>query len=181
MKCKVCKKEFMSIYPLAQVCSVQCSIAYNKTKSGLKQVKSIEKERDNKIRTETETISSLKAKLKRFVQKKARELDANKPCISCGRLSADEWHGGHYYPAGLYSSVMFDLDNIHKQCNYCNKHLHGNLIKYRENLIQRYGDNFVKNLDAKAHKSTMKRKYSRIEILDLLENKNERFNSRSSL
>lgn len=154
MKCKVCKKEFRSIYPLAQVCSVKCSIAYNKTKSGLKQVKSIEK---------------------------ARELDANKPCISCGRLTADEWHGGHYYPAGLYSSVMFDLDNIHKQCNYCNKHLHGNLIKYRENLIQRYGDNFVKNLDTKAHKSTMKRKYSRIEILDLLENKNERFNSRSSL
>lgn len=30
-------------------------------------------------------------------------------------------------------------DNVHKQCQPCNTHLSGNLIRYRENLIKKIG------------------------------------------
>ena len=74
--------------------------------------------------------------------------DAKLPCISCGKLNATDWAGGHFYSAGMYSGLMFDERNCHKQCNsHCNKFLSGNLLEYRKGLIERYGPDFVNQLD----------------------------------
>jgi 5-methylcytosine-specific restriction endonuclease McrA len=67
-----------------------------------------------------------------------RERDKNRPCISCGRhvyLQA-----GHFFPAGHYSALRFNEDNVHGQCVQCNFHKHGNLTHYEINLRRRIGD-----------------------------------------
>jgi hypothetical protein len=74
--------------------------------------------------------------------------DAKLPCISCGNANAKDWSGGHFYSAGMYSGLIFDERNCHKQCNtYCNKYLSGNLLEYRKGLTKRYGEDFVIELD----------------------------------
>ena len=166
MKCIICKKTLENRMQKG-VCSLECAIAYSKTKQCQNEAKKMQKEKDKKQKEQLETSSELKAKIKQIVQKQARERDVVKPCISCNRYSADEWHGGHYFPAGTHSGVMFDLRNIHKQCNYCNIHLHGNQINYREGLIRRYGLNYVLELEEYAIR-TKRKKWHRIELVEIL-------------
>jgi len=87
-----------------------------------------------------ERVSDITARMKRKAQLCARLRDAALGCISCGTLIADEYHGGHFFPAHKHPLVRFDWRrNIHKQCKRCNKDLHGNLTDYRENLILKIG------------------------------------------
>lgn len=50
-----------------------------------------------------------------------------------------KWVAGHYYKADKYKSIEFDPDNIHLQCYYCNRYLHGNESAYHENLLKKIG------------------------------------------
>lgn len=68
-----------------------------------------------------------------------RERDATLPCISCGRMHKGQWHAGHYLSTGARPELRFEPDNVHRQCQPCNTHLHGNLVLYRVELIQRIG------------------------------------------
>ena len=40
------------------------------------------------------------------------------------------------------------IKNIHTQCARCNGHLGSNAINYRLGLIERYGEQFVEDLEA---------------------------------
>lgn len=73
--------------------------------------------------------------------------DAGKPCISCGTLTADAWHAGHFYSTAARQDLRFDPANIHRQCAQCNLFLSGNLIAYRLNLPARIGQAEVDRLD----------------------------------
>jgi len=66
-----------------------------------------------------------------------RARDAGCKCISCGKNEVQQ--AGHYYSAGKYGLLRFNEDNTNGQCVYCNYHLHGNLLEYRENLIKKIG------------------------------------------
>src|SRR4030067_255462 len=46
---------------------------------------------------------------------------------------------GHYFNANNHYNVRFNEDNVHKQCEYCNTSLSGNLIPYRKYLIMKIG------------------------------------------
>lgn len=61
------------------------------------------------------------------------------PCISCGRHHQGQWHAGHYLSTGARPELRFEPDNVHKQCQPCNTHLHGNLVLYRLALIEKIG------------------------------------------
>lgn len=65
--------------------------------------------------------------------------DDKLPCISCGRHHQGQWHAGHYLSTGARPELRFEPDNVHKQCQPCNTHLHGNLVLYRLALIEKIG------------------------------------------
>lgn len=93
-------------------------------------------------------------KAKQVFQAAIRMRDRDKPCISCGCLNKTKWDGGHYFKAELYSNVIFDEENVHKQCVYCNRDLAANLIEYRKGLVERIGADRVQQLEERAKKSS---------------------------
>src|ERR1043166_519623 len=71
-------------------------------------------------------------------------------CISSGRplyVPSANAHAGHLYPAGKFSRLRFNEDNVHLQSREQNYFQHGNLITYRQNLIAKIGIERVEALD----------------------------------
>jgi hypothetical protein len=146
-KCKVCKESFTPVQFAQAVCNYKCAIIHSKN---LKDQKEAREWKVNKaiLKDKLKTLSQYEAEAKKVFQKYIRMRDVKLPCISCGKLNATDWAGGHFYSAGMYSGLMFDERNCHKQCNsHCNKFLSGNLLEYRKGLIERYGQEFVNELD----------------------------------
>jgi hypothetical protein len=146
-KCKVCKESFTPVQFAQAVCNYKCAMIHSKN---LKEQKEAREWKANKaiIKDKLKTLSQYEAEAKKVFQKYIRMRDVKLPCISCGKLNATDWAGGHFYSAGMYSGLMFDERNCHKQCNsHCNKFLSGNLLEYRKGLIERYGQDFVNELD----------------------------------
>ncbi len=67
-----------------------------------------------------------------------RARDARLCCISCGTRFG-KVNAGHYRSVGACPELRFEPLNVHWQCERCNTHLHGNLIDYRRNLIDKIG------------------------------------------
>lgn len=73
-------------------------------------------------------------------------------CVSCGTQFFDirEVQAGHYAPAGSCGfALLFDERNVNAECPRCNNPVFssGKLIPYRTNLVNRYGEKWVKKLD----------------------------------
>lgn len=116
--------------------------------------------------TKLKKLSEYEAEAKRSFQKYVRLRDENLPCISCNQVNKDLWDGGHYKKAELYSGVIFDLNNCHRQCRYCNRYLGGNEANYRTGLVARYGEEYVLQLEKKALE-TRNYKYTKQELIDI--------------
>jgi hypothetical protein len=99
------------------------------------------------LRAKLKTIGEYKADARKSFQKWIRLRDSNKPCISCDSLTADLFDGGHFYKAEVYSGLIFNENNCHKQCRKCNRFMNGNELNFRKGLIARYGIDYVTNLD----------------------------------
>lgn len=93
-----------------------------------------------------------------------RERDKNLGCISCGGKVEQ---AGHYFSQGHHSNLRFDELNTNGQCIKCNMFLHGNLIKYRQGLVSRYGIEVVERLEQKADEERLK-KWSRNELDEII-------------
>jgi len=87
-----------------------------------------------------------------------RERDKDKGCISCGSQVTE---AGHYLSAGHNTGLRFNEVNVNGQCTRCNCFMHGNLIKYRQGLVKKYGEQRVLMLENCGH--TVKR-WSRFEL-----------------
>jgi hypothetical protein len=73
-------------------------------------------------------------------------------CISCQQpKGTDQMHCGHFFSVGGHSSVRYDEFNGNGQCIYCNTYQHGNLLKYKENLIKKIGQSNFNILEIRAH------------------------------
>lgn len=89
-------------------------------------------------------------------------------CISCGR-KFEKWNdaqAGHYAPAGNCGfALLFDKRNINAECASCNnpRFSPGKLIPYRSNLVKRYGEKYVKEIDEAYSKKVMMKEYSKLE------------------
>lgn len=163
-KCKVCKTKFMPTYGTLQaVCSPKCAA---------KEAKEIEdrlwRERKKSMKEKTKTVTEYEQDAKDEFQRWVRWRDRDLPCISCGTEKATIWDGGHYFKAEIFSGLIFDPDNVHKQCRQCNRFLGGNELAYRDGLIKRYGEQFVKDLEAKKD-SHRNHKYTKQELIDIKE------------
>ena len=96
-----------------------------------------------KLKTRSQWLKEAQNAFNAFI----RLRDASQPCISCRRFHQGEWHAGHYLSTGARPELRFDESNVHKQCAPCNAHLHGNLVLYREGLIERRGADVVARLE----------------------------------
>lgn len=115
-------------------------------------LKSIQKENEKqfkaKLKNNIKTLGQYEAEAKKSFQKYVRLRDAELNCISCGGNDKDLWDGGHYFKAELFSGLIFNEMNCHKQCRKCNRYLNGNEIQYRFGLISRYGLEYVTQLES---------------------------------
>ena len=118
------------------------------------------------LRQKLKTLGQFEAEAKKVFQKWIRLRDESKECISCQVKETDLFDGGHYKKAEIYSGVIFDQRNCHKQCRKCNRFLGGNELMYREGLIKRYGLDFVNQLEIDANE-TRNKKYSREELIEI--------------
>jgi len=149
-KCKECSKLFTPYNSLQIVCSPLCAISFTKKKkeNDIKKIDTLILEKRQK--------QSLSRNLKNTVQivhKYIRQRDIGKPCISCGCNYKDDFDAGHFYPAGKFTELKFDLDNIHGQCIQCNRFKEGEFEMYSLSLPNRIGIERYKELVKRAENS----------------------------
>ena len=73
--------------------------------------------------------------------------DAGLPCVSCGRLHKGKFNAGHYIAAGDAEALRFDESNVWAQCVPCNHKRHGDLVRFRQELVRRIGPDGVARLE----------------------------------
>tara|TARA_R110000787_G_scaffold126553_1_gene237868 strand:- start:2394 stop:3002 length:609 start_codon:yes stop_codon:yes gene_type:complete len=127
-----------------------------------------ENKRKREWKQKHKSIQALIQEARKPFQKYIRQRDEKRPCISCGNFYADVFDAGHYFKAEVFSGLIFEERNVHKQCKKCNRHLSGNEAAYRLGLTNRYGKEFVLELENSADKKRDKI-YSREEILEIKE------------
>jgi len=163
-KCKQCKQPFTPLYSSLQaVCGVNCSIVMSKVKEEKKRAKIALKQR-KELKEQKEalkTVQQLANEAQHAFNAFIRQRDAGKPCISCDKPDNGSRNASHYYNANNHWGLRFDENNVHASCIECNKSKHGNLIEYRKRLVQKFGEDYVKDLDNRAHETA---KYTREEL-----------------
>ena len=156
-KCKVCGTVFEKQRPLQFVCSPLCGVAYaqaQKHKAAIKaerEAKRKERAKKQAMRRKLETIPELTKKAQQAFNRYIRLRDRGLPCISCGKPLGGEpnsYDAGHYRSVGSAPHLRFDEQNVHGQCKYCNCHLSGNVVAYRQGLIGRIGLKMVERIES---------------------------------
>ena len=133
-KCKHCKALFTPSKPIQTVCSIACAVAMAKKKRE-KVEKAADRQKRESLKSRSQWIKEAQTAFNAYI----RLRDEKEPCISCGRHHGGQYHAGHYLSTGARPELRFEPLNVHKQCQPCNTHLHGNLILYRVNLIKKIG------------------------------------------
>jgi len=132
--CKQCKKKFIPERTFQRYCNVSCALIFAKEKTK-KYQKAELKQKKEKLKTRSDWLKEAQVAFNRWV----REMDYEKPCISCGRHHKGQYHAGHYRSVKACPALRFNRLNVHKQCRPCNELLSGNIIEYRKNLIKKIG------------------------------------------
>jgi hypothetical protein len=162
-KCKVCQEFFTPIQFAQTACGYKCAIIHSKNLKLQKEQKEWKAEKAI-LKDKLKTLGQYEAEAKKAFQKWIRMRDDKQPCISCGIQQTDLWDGGHYKKAEIYSGVIFDENNCHRQCRKCNRFLNGNELNYRQGLIQRYGIDFADQIEQKANE-TRNYKFTKEELI----------------
>tara|TARA_B100001093_G_scaffold502624_1_gene555876 strand:+ start:622 stop:1014 length:393 start_codon:yes stop_codon:yes gene_type:complete len=96
-----------------------------------------------------------------------RRRDHGQPCISCGSYNTSD--ASHYFSAGNHSVTRFEEDNVHLACRKCNYFLSGNLIPYRQNLIEKIGQERFDQLELLVNISKKTGfKWDRFSLIDII-------------
>ena len=161
-KCRVCKSEFTPIYTTSQsVCSLKCAVVDAEVKKS-----KAWNERKRILKDELTTVQDLMKVAQQVFNKYIRLRDAGKPCIACRSTNMKKVNASHFYSAGGHTAVRFDERNVHSGCEHCNTFLSGNLLKYRENLLNKLGFEEFERLTEDAMKT---RKFTREELKEIIE------------
>ena len=100
------------------------------------------KERKEALKTRTDYLNELQVIFNKFIRLRDNGLN----CMSCNK-PPKKANAGHYRSVGGNPELRFNELNCHLQCEYCNTYLHGNLINYRINLINKIGLDKVEKLE----------------------------------
>ena len=142
--CKECNKEFKQYRTTDKYC-IPCAIKIAKAKEAEKKKTWPQRKKKMKesLKTRTQKINEVRS----IFQKYIRLRDKDKPCISCGTHTATKWDAGHYLKAEVYTGLIFNENNVHKQCQRCNQYGGGMQVEYRIGLIERIGEPAVRTLE----------------------------------
>lgn len=170
-KCKNCKQQFTPKYFLQKYCNDQDCIAEatkyaiaQRDKNFKKQCRKDKRDFAEKNKTYTQKLQEARKVFQKWIRL-VRDKDRN--CISCDKPAKD-YDGGHYLKAELFSGLIFNEKNVHKQCVYCNHHKSGNELEYRDGLIKRYGIEYVESLESIKNENR-ERRYSDVELNEIKE------------
>lgn len=165
MKCKNCKDVFDPRQFNRKYCTKdECNDLYFEF---LKKQAQKKWNKEKKIKKENlQTVQELMKLTQIVFNKWIRKRDKGQACISCKNPVPKKVNAGHYIASGKSKFLTFNEDNVHLQCEYCNTHLHGNLLDYRINLIEKIGIERVEYLEENRH---ITKKYSRSELLAITE------------
>jgi hypothetical protein len=152
-KCKTCKEPFEPIKKIQGKC-IQCTLNRARELSIISAKKSqqrAEKQRKQANKQTRENLKSLgdyKEELQTQINKIVRLIDFGCGCISCGTKSG-QFQAGHFRAVGGWDNLRYNLNNIFLQCSTCNdpKRKGGNVIKFRENLLSKFGAEYMNYLD----------------------------------
>lgn len=144
-KCKVCGTEFNLYRSTQQVCGPKCAIELtNRQKSS----KAQQQRKADRLKVEAlRPLSWYKSKAQTAFNNFVRYRDKDEPCISCQRHHQGQNHAGHFMTRGARPELSYHPSNNNLQCAPCNLHLSGNLILYRQNLINKVGNEMVDYLE----------------------------------
>ena len=122
--CKACKSIFTPEKQLQSVCDWKCAADYAeklRIKREVSEAKRVRKETKEKL-VKIKPLSKWLKEVERHCNKYVRLRDADEPCISCGTTNPNiQYAAGHFRTVKAAPQLRFNLDNIHKQCNfYCN-------------------------------------------------------------
>jgi hypothetical protein len=151
-RCKICKSKFIQKRALQPVCDTyECKVAYALNVAEKSKQRKIKQEEDINLlfkeKAENKKLTYLLNNVKNLCHEYIRLRDKNLPCISCNNQWNIDFQAGHFYKAELYSNLKFDENNISGQCRNCNLRKDGNVSGYRAGIIQRYGEEHLKQLD----------------------------------
>jgi len=113
----------------------------------------IEMQEAEKFKKDRDKLNYLLVNVRTVCHQYIRKRDEFKPCISCGISYNDNFQAGHFFKAELFSNLKFNENNIHGQCKKCNEFNEGNESGYRVGLIQRYGKEFLSEINDLAGES----------------------------
>lgn len=177
--CKHCKKKFQQKNIMLRYCceTDECREACAKfvLETKKKAIERLTKKREKDVlkakKEKLKTLSQYEAEAKKEFQKYVRNRDKDLPCISCGAKDT-LFDGGHFRKAEIYSGLIFDERNAHKQCRRCNRYLGGNEGEYRVGLANRFGEAFVKQLENDSIR-LRNYKYTKEQLIDIKEHYRE--------
>jgi hypothetical protein len=143
-KCKQCGVKFTPAKPLQSRCSIECAIEAAKV-SRTKKDRAELRTAKERLKSRGDWAREAQTAFNAFIR--ARDKQFGYGCISCGSHTGKE-NGGHFRSVGSTPELRFEEKNCHLQCERCNTHLHGNILAYRNGLIQRYGLEYVDWLES---------------------------------
>ena len=101
----------------------------------------------------------------KYVRLRAADAHGMVACFTCGtRAHSQDMDAGHCFSAGNHKAVFFELLNLAPQCTKCNLFQHGNLLKFREYIVSRYGESAYMDLEEESKKPKRWHKFELDEI-----------------
>jgi hypothetical protein len=173
-KCKNCREEFKPKFsslekycwnPSCKTIEAMQFVDKNRKKEQLEWSK-----KKAQIKKSLLTASDYMKMVQQVFNAYIRLRDTGRMCISCGRKPLKE-NAGHFFSQGGHGSVRYDERNVHLQCEHCNTYLSGNLIRYRENLIQKIGMEEFEDLSILAYQT---KKWTKEELEELIKEYKEK-------
>lgn len=118
-------------------------------KLGLKQVGSVlkRKKRIPKRKTLPQLIKQLDDVFSIYVRKSNEDENGIIRCFTCGRAMTFKIAQNGHYIGRQYKAVRFSEINCQPQCAACNLFNEGEKVKFRENLVKKYGEQEVIKLE----------------------------------
>jgi len=143
-KCKSCGKQFEPSNTIQSVCGLQCALKVSAAKTKQKEVE--KKKLNLKLKESLKTLGDYKKELQIEVNKIVRLIDEGCKCLACGVTNA-KFDASHFRGVGAWDNLRFNLHNIYSGCARCNTYQNGNLIKFREGIIETFGDSQMAYMD----------------------------------
>jgi hypothetical protein len=143
-KCKNCGKQFEPSNTIQSVCGLKCALKVSAAKTKQKEVE--KKKLNLKLKESLKTLGDYKKELQIEVNKIVRLIDEGCKCLACGITNA-KFDASHFRGVGAWDNLRFNLHNIYSGCARCNTYQNGNLIKFREGIIETFGESQITYMD----------------------------------